>query len=233
VRAWEEAAQLAHILADSVSNGPHTIQASPAITTLVWDAAERADEALHRARRRAGNPEMRSTVFGRVLAELLEKREIPVTPFRVGKLAEEAGLDGWKVINRMADADAEDVGSFDGLAQILGLSDAEKDELAFAYVFERRTPHAAEPSKEAQTIPGAGMEARKRAVAALAPEQRERGRRLLVRSDALSHALVAVLSEGWPIEERKAETLKALTELRDEASAEFRRFREEVGIGGL
>src|SRR5687767_5237280 len=59
-----------------------------------------------------------------------------VTPFKVGKLAEDVGLDGWKVINRMADA--EHAGAFDGLARKLGLSEAEKDELAFAYAFERR-----------------------------------------------------------------------------------------------
>ncbi len=42
--------------------------------------------------------EMRNTVFGEVLAEMLEARSIPVTPFTVGKLAEDAGMDGWKVI---------------------------------------------------------------------------------------------------------------------------------------
>jgi hypothetical protein len=53
VRLWEEAAQMAQTVADAVSNGPGTIQASPAITQLVWDCAERAEAALHRARRRA------------------------------------------------------------------------------------------------------------------------------------------------------------------------------------
>jgi hypothetical protein len=138
VRAWEDAAQVAKTLARSVSNGPSTIQANPAVTQLVWDAAERAQRALHRARKRAGNPEMRSTVFGRVLAELLEKRQIPITPFRVGKLAEDAGLDGWKVIGRMADADAEAVRGFGDLARKLDLSEPEKTELAFAHLFERR-----------------------------------------------------------------------------------------------
>ena len=54
VRMWEEAAQVARTIADAVSNGPGTIQASPAITQLVWDAHERAEEALERARRRTG-----------------------------------------------------------------------------------------------------------------------------------------------------------------------------------
>ncbi len=52
VRLWEEAAAVARTVADSISNGPGTIQASPAITMLAWDAAARAEEALARARRR-------------------------------------------------------------------------------------------------------------------------------------------------------------------------------------
>jgi hypothetical protein len=52
VRLWEEAAMVAETLADTVSNGERTIQASPAMTMLAWDAAARAKEALRRARRR-------------------------------------------------------------------------------------------------------------------------------------------------------------------------------------
>ena len=77
------------------------------------------------------------TAFGRVLAELLEARSLPVTPARVGLLAEDAGLDGWKVINRMASADAEDAGRLDGLAEALDLSEPEKMRLALAYAMER------------------------------------------------------------------------------------------------
>jgi hypothetical protein len=51
-RLWEEAAQVAQTVADTVSNGPGTIQANAAITMLVWDAAERAQVALRRARLR-------------------------------------------------------------------------------------------------------------------------------------------------------------------------------------
>jgi hypothetical protein len=53
-------------------------------------------------------------------------------------LTEEAGLDGWKVINRMANADAEYAGPLDGLAEVLDLSEPEKIELASAYALERR-----------------------------------------------------------------------------------------------
>jgi hypothetical protein len=84
------------------------------------------------------HPEMRNTVFGEVLVELLGERGLEVTPFAVGKLAEQSGLDGWKVINRMADAGAEDPGHLGGLGKVLGLSEAEKIELSCAYTFERR-----------------------------------------------------------------------------------------------
>jgi hypothetical protein len=84
------------------------------------------------------HPEMRNTVFGEVLAGLLEAREIPVTPFTVGQFAENAGLNGWDVINRMADADSGHVGYLDGLADALNLSGPERLELALAYTFEDR-----------------------------------------------------------------------------------------------
>jgi hypothetical protein len=83
------------------------------------------------------HPQLRAAVFGEVLAELLEKRGLPVTPAKVGLLAEQSGLDGWKLINRMADAGAEDTGYLDGLAAALELSETEKVRLAFAYAYER------------------------------------------------------------------------------------------------
>ncbi len=85
------------------------------------------------------HPEMRNTVFGEVLAELLEAREIPVTPFRVGKLAEDAGLDGWKVINRMAStATGDSAGYLNGLAEALDLSEEEMAKLAISSSFDER-----------------------------------------------------------------------------------------------
>jgi hypothetical protein len=84
------------------------------------------------------HPEMRNTVFGQGLAELLEARGLEVSPFKVGKLAEDAGLDGWKVLGRMADTGNEPPGYLDGLAATLGLSAAERIELALAYSMEQR-----------------------------------------------------------------------------------------------
>lgn len=86
----------------------------------------------------ARHPEMRNTVFGEVLAELLEARGLEVTPFKVGKLAEDAGLDGWKVIGRMADEGHEPPGYLDGLVAALDLSEPERIRLAFAYSMEYR-----------------------------------------------------------------------------------------------
>lgn len=53
VSMWEEAATIARAAANLVSEGPGTIRANPAITQLAWDTAERAEEALKRARQRA------------------------------------------------------------------------------------------------------------------------------------------------------------------------------------
>lgn len=61
VRLWEEAAKVAQTVADAVSNGPSTIQASPAVTMLVWDAAERAEEALRQARQRVEEEDVHIT----------------------------------------------------------------------------------------------------------------------------------------------------------------------------
>ena len=54
VRAWEDAELTARNIANTVSNGAGSIQASPALTQLIWDAHARAEEALRRARERAG-----------------------------------------------------------------------------------------------------------------------------------------------------------------------------------
>ena len=84
------------------------------------------------------HPELRQTTFGAVLCELMEVRGLEVTPFKVGKIAEESNTDGWRLINRMADANAEDPGDLCALVGALGLSASERDTLALAYAFEQR-----------------------------------------------------------------------------------------------
>ena len=82
--------------------------------------------------------ELRQTTFGQVVAELMESRDLEVTPFQVGLLGEKSNLDGWRLLNRMTDANAEDPGDLGGLADALGLSASERDTLALAYAFEQR-----------------------------------------------------------------------------------------------
>ena len=94
-------------------------------------------EQANSTERERKHPEMQSTVFGQVLTEILEARDLPVTPFKVGKLAEDNGADGWAVINRMAST-GHDVGHLDGLATALDMSEAEMTELACANLFEKR-----------------------------------------------------------------------------------------------
>lgn len=88
--------------------------------------------------KRMKHPEMRNTAFGRVVAELLEAREMPITPFTAGKLAEDAGLDGWEFIDRMADASHGHIGYLDEFAAELELTLPEMKRLAHAYTFEER-----------------------------------------------------------------------------------------------
>ena len=96
-------------------------------------------------------PEMRNTVFGEVLAELLEARGLEVTPFKVGKLAEDVGLDGWAIINRMAStASGNSAGYLDGLANALDLAEPEKIKLALAYSLEERADQTAAVSPTEQ-----------------------------------------------------------------------------------
>ncbi len=83
-------------------------------------------------------PQLKNTVFGEVFAEMLEARGLPVTPFEVGELAEDAGLDGWKVLDRMASAGAEYAGPLDGLVVALDLTRPEMKDLAHAFTFEER-----------------------------------------------------------------------------------------------
>ena len=84
------------------------------------------------------HPELQNTVFGEVFVELLETRGLAATPFEIGLLAENAGLDGWKVLDRMAGAGTGYAGPLDGLASALDLTRPERKDLAHAFTFEER-----------------------------------------------------------------------------------------------
>ncbi len=92
-------------------------------------------------------PELKNSVFGEVFVELLEARGLPVTPFEVGKLAEDAGLNGWKVLDRMASTGAEYAGPLDGLVSALDLTTPEMKDLAHAFTFEQRRHEPIRPAE--------------------------------------------------------------------------------------
>ncbi len=86
---------------------------------------------------RADARPLRNTAFGRVVCELAEERGIPATPGAIGSLAEQAGLEGWRVINRMAGADMTYKGRSLGLlVDALELDGEERRRLALAFTFE-------------------------------------------------------------------------------------------------
>jgi hypothetical protein len=64
-------------------------------------------------------------VFGEVLAELMEEREIPATEERMGRLADVAGLDPDRLIARVAGKRTGHVDYLEGLARVLDLSEPE------------------------------------------------------------------------------------------------------------
>ena len=76
------------------------------------------------------------TAFGRVLVELMEARGYAATPDAVMGLAEEAGVDPWKVVNRTASPENRWVGNFRRLADKLELTPTERHRLKRALDYE-------------------------------------------------------------------------------------------------
>ncbi len=108
--------------------------------------APHTDEEIRR-NVEAGTAALRNTAFGEVVCELLEKRGIEVSPFRCGKTAEEAGLDGWAFINRMADTDNDELYGLSGLEDRLDLEEGEMWDIARAYAYEVRPGERVAPDK--------------------------------------------------------------------------------------
>jgi hypothetical protein len=77
--------------------------------------------------------------FGEVLAKLMEKRGIPATPGNMFGLAADAGLDPGEFMARVAGSMDAYAGSLTSLADVLELDTPEKEALAVAYTFERRS----------------------------------------------------------------------------------------------
>ncbi len=86
--------------------------------------------------------EMKNTVFGEVLAELLAARDMPAVIPYVRGLMRPTGTDGEKLIQRIEGSWAGHPGdaTMGALSDRPKLSERERLELAFAMTFEDRLP---------------------------------------------------------------------------------------------
>jgi hypothetical protein len=82
--------------------------------------------------------ETQSTVFGEVLAELMEARGLDATPEEIVALGDRSGLDGKELLRDASRGIHRRRARqrLTGLADELGLSEHEMIRLAVAYVFE-------------------------------------------------------------------------------------------------
>jgi hypothetical protein len=77
------------------------------------------------------------TVFGRVLGEFMEARELEATPEEIVALGERSGLDGTELLRDVTEVRSRRRRqNLTGLADELGLTEPEKARLAVAYTFE-------------------------------------------------------------------------------------------------
>jgi hypothetical protein len=95
----------------------------------------------HDLRIRRNMPTETQTVFGEVLAELMEERGISVTPEEIVTLGGRAGLDGKELLRDVTRGipGRRARQHLTGLADELGLTEREKVQLAIAYTLERRS----------------------------------------------------------------------------------------------
>ena len=87
--------------------------------------------------------QLRDTVFGEVLCELFESRDLLLTPAAVEEFASACGCDGEAVVRRMAFTD-DSCGPLDGLARDMDLTEGEMKDLANAAAYEECSSYRAE-----------------------------------------------------------------------------------------
>ena len=157
--------------------------------------------------------EMTNTVFGEVLAEMLEAREMPASLAYVEELVEGVNLDAAGLIRRIEGTSTEHPGdaTMAALSDRLELTSQERRKLAFAYTYEVRPPKTPE-----------------------VPEMTEEQDRALlsrIRSlDAINTAIATVEDNPSPNSRVQAETLDELQMLADEANMEVKRIKREYGF---
>ena len=157
--------------------------------------------------------EMKNTVFGEVLAELLEERDMPpVIPYVEG-LVEGVNLDASKLIRRIEGTSTEHPGDevMAALSDRLKLSEQERRKLAFAFTYEIRPPETPE-------------------VPEMTPEQESVLQSRIRSLDAINTAMAVVEAHPSPSERVQAETLDELQMLADEARMEVKETKRKYGF---
>ncbi len=157
--------------------------------------------------------EMRNTVFGEVLAELLEARDMPPAIPYVEGLAESAGIDAEKLIRRIEDPNAEHPGGLEEMADRLKLSGRERRELSFAFTYERRLPKMPE-------------------VPEMTPEQEAILMRAIRKSDALNTAYAVVEDNPSPNPRVQEDMLDVLRSLGESAESDVNFLKRDYGFEG-
>ena len=159
--------------------------------------------------------EMTKTVFGEVLAELLEARDMPARLAYVEGLVEGVNLDAALLIQRIEGTSTEHPGdaTMAALSDRLELSEQERRKLAFAFTYEIRPPRYPE-------------------VPELTDEQAKILWSRIQRLDAINTAIATVEDNPQPNPRVQAETLDELQMLADEANREVKHTKREYGFKG-
>ena len=156
--------------------------------------------------------EMKTTVFGEVLAELLEARDMPPALAYVRGLLEGVNMDASELLERIEDAHAPHPGdeAMAVLSDRLELTRRERKDLAFAFTYEIRPPKTPE-----------------------IPELSEAEEECLLSRirtlDAINTAIASVEDNPQPNERVQAETLDELRMLADEARMEVKLTKKDYG----
>ncbi len=153
------------------------------------------------------------TVFGEVLAELLEARDMPAAIDYVEGLVEPTSIDGEKLVARIEGTSTEHPGDLGELADRLELSRWERRALAFAFAYEQRLPKTPE-------------------IPELTEVQEHRLRLWLRRSDAFNNAYAIVEDNPSPNPRVQQEMLDELRAAAEEAQGNVNRLKREYGFPG-
>ena len=156
---------------------------------------------------------MTRTVFGEVLAELLEARDMPPAIPYVRGLMRRTGTDGEKLIERIEDAHAPHPGdaTMAALSDRLELTMRERRELAFAFSYEMRSPKTPE-------------------VPEMTDEQVKVLWSRIQRLDAINTAIATVEDNPQPNSYVQEETLEELRTLSEEVNREVKQMKKEYGF---